>query len=100
MQIRRGIAFGEPTINRCQKVAGFGAAALVAAEAGEAHGGAQLPELCLLEISVGERWKRRLVDLILAKCRLEALQPETAQPGRYVRGRSTLTPAPLIWAWC
>jgi len=40
--------FGKPAINRREKVACFGAAALVAAEPGEAHGGAQFPELGLL----------------------------------------------------
>src|SRR5271169_5201780 len=33
-------AFGEPGVDGCQKVAGFGIAALVAAEPGEARGGA------------------------------------------------------------
>src|ERR1700730_480895 len=41
-------AFGEPAVDRREKIAGFGAAALVAAEPGEAHGGAQLPELRFL----------------------------------------------------
>jgi len=44
-QIWRVKAFGEPGVDGCQEVAGFGAAALVAAERGEAHGGAQFPEL-------------------------------------------------------
>jgi hypothetical protein len=35
-------AFGEPAIDRREKVAGRGVAALVAAEPGEARGGAQL----------------------------------------------------------
>src|SRR6516225_3334198 len=35
----------KPAVDRCEQVAGFGAAALVAAERSEAHGGAQLPEL-------------------------------------------------------
>src|SRR2546423_14382461 len=47
-QIRRVEPFGEPAVDRGEKVAGFGAAALVAAEAGEAHSGAQFPELGLL----------------------------------------------------
>ena len=41
-------AFGEPAVDRREEIAGFGAAALVAAEPGEAHGGAQFPELGLL----------------------------------------------------
>src|SRR5438477_3920450 len=40
--------FGEPTVDRREEVAGFGVAALVAAEPGEARGGAQFPELSLL----------------------------------------------------
>ncbi len=40
--------FGEPAVDRREDVAGFGAAALVAAEPGEARGGAQFPELGLL----------------------------------------------------
>ena len=39
-QIGRIEAFGEPAVDRCEKVAGFGSAALVAAEPGEADGGA------------------------------------------------------------
>src|SRR6516165_3158348 len=35
-------AFGEPAVDRREQVTGFGAAALVAAKPGEAHGGAQL----------------------------------------------------------
>ena len=38
-------AFGEPAVDRREKVAGFGAATLVAAKPGEARGGAQFPEL-------------------------------------------------------
>jgi hypothetical protein len=38
-------AFGEPAVHRREKVAGFGAATLVAAEPGETHDGAQFPEL-------------------------------------------------------
>ena len=47
----------------------------------------------ILEIISGELPQRRLVDIILAKCRLIALQPETTQPNRYVHRRSPLTPA-------
>ena len=47
-QIGRVEAFGEPAVDRREKVAGFGVAALVAAEPGEARGGAQFPELGLL----------------------------------------------------
>jgi hypothetical protein len=38
-------ALGEPAVDRREKVAGFGVAALVAAQPGEACGGAQFPEL-------------------------------------------------------
>jgi len=47
-QIGRVEAFGEPAIDWREKVAGFGAATLVAAEPGEARGGAQFPELGFL----------------------------------------------------
>ena len=47
-EVGRVEAFGEPSIDRRQDVVGFGTATLVAAEPGEAHGGAQLPELGLL----------------------------------------------------
>jgi hypothetical protein len=40
-------AFGEPAVDRRDEVAGFDAPAPSAAEAGEAHGGAQPPELGL-----------------------------------------------------
>jgi len=41
-------AFGEPAIDRREKVAGFNVLVLVATEPGEAHGGTQFPELGLL----------------------------------------------------
>jgi hypothetical protein len=41
-------AFGEPAIDRREEVSGFGGAALVATEPGEARGSAQFPELGLL----------------------------------------------------
>src|ERR1700730_5718700 len=41
-------AFCEPVIHGREKVAGVGGVALVAAKPGEAHGGAQFPELGLL----------------------------------------------------
>src|SRR6516162_878535 len=37
-------AFGKPAIDGCQEVAGFSAAALVAAQPGKARGSAQFPE--------------------------------------------------------
>ena len=43
-EIGRVEAFGEPAIDRCQQVAGFALAALVAAEPSEARDGAQFPE--------------------------------------------------------
>src|SRR5215470_14836307 len=48
LEVRYVEAFGEPTVDRCEQVAGFGAAALVATQPGEARGGAQFPQLCLL----------------------------------------------------
>ena len=44
-------AFGEPAVDRREQVAGLGAAALLAAQPGEAHGGAQFPKLGLLLLS-------------------------------------------------
>jgi hypothetical protein len=41
-------AFGEPAVDRCEEIAGFGAPAFVAAEPREARRGAQFPELGLL----------------------------------------------------
>src|SRR5262245_42305543 len=41
-------ALGEPAVDRCEEVAGFGATALIAPKPGEAHDGAQLPEFGLL----------------------------------------------------
>src|SRR5262249_31281781 len=41
-------AFGEPAVDRCEQIAGFGSTALVAPQPGEAHGGPQFPELGLL----------------------------------------------------
>src|SRR6516164_803054 len=43
-----GETFSEPAIDRRQQVAGFGAAALVAAQQGEAHRSAQFPHLGFL----------------------------------------------------
>ena len=47
-EVGRVEAFGEPEVDGREKVARLGGAALVAAEPGEAHGGAQFPELGLL----------------------------------------------------
>jgi hypothetical protein len=44
-KIGRGEAFGEPAVDRREQIVGCGAAALIAAQTGEAHGGAQFPEL-------------------------------------------------------
>jgi hypothetical protein len=38
-------AFGEPAVNRREKVASLGASPLVAQQAGKADGGAQFPEV-------------------------------------------------------
>jgi hypothetical protein len=37
--------FGKPAVDRSEKIAGFGVAALIGAEPGEAHSGAQFPKL-------------------------------------------------------
>ncbi len=47
-EVGRFEAFGEPDVDRIKDVTGFGAAALVVAEPGEAHGGAQFPQLGVL----------------------------------------------------
>jgi hypothetical protein len=47
-EIGGGEAFGEPVVDRGEKVAGFGVSTLVAAEPGKTRGGAQFPELGLL----------------------------------------------------
>jgi hypothetical protein len=44
LQDRRVETFGEPAVDGGEKIAGFAALALVTPEAGEARGGAQLPE--------------------------------------------------------
>ena len=48
MQDRRVKAFSEPAVDRREEIAGFGALALVAPEAGEAGGGAQLKRFGML----------------------------------------------------
>ncbi len=47
-EVRRVKTFGKPAVDRCQKVAGLGAATLVAAQPSEADHGSQFPELGLL----------------------------------------------------
>jgi hypothetical protein len=47
-EVGRIETLGEPVVDRCEKVMGVGAATLVAAEPGEARGGAQFPELGVL----------------------------------------------------
>ena len=56
-------ALGKPTIDRCQQVAGFGAATLVAAQPGEAHGGAQFVAPCALLARDRERGAERVLGL-------------------------------------
>src|SRR5690348_6343828 len=48
LEVRRIEALGEPAIERREQVAGFGALALVAPEAGEAGGRAKFPPSCTL----------------------------------------------------
>ena len=50
-QIGRVEAFSEPAVDRREEIAGFAAAALVAAEPGEARSGTQFPELGPLLLS-------------------------------------------------
>ena len=47
-EIGGGEALGEPAVDRCEQVAGCGAATLVAPQSGKARGGAQLPQLGFL----------------------------------------------------
>ena len=47
-EVGRIKALGEPAVDRREDIAGLGLAALVTPEPGEAHGGAQFPELGLL----------------------------------------------------
>jgi hypothetical protein len=56
LKIGRGKAFGEPAVDRYQQIAGFGAAAPAAAQAGEADGGAQFPEPRLLLLGDAQRF--------------------------------------------
>src|SRR5947199_688388 len=48
LQIGRVEPLGEPAVDRGQEVAGFGAAALVMKQPGEAHTGTQFPDFGLL----------------------------------------------------
>ena len=45
LKVERLEAFGEPAVDRREKIAGFAAATLVSAQPGEARCGAQFPEL-------------------------------------------------------
>ena len=52
LQIERIEPFGEPAVDRCEKLAGLIPLALIAPEARHAHRRAQLPGLCLLLVRV------------------------------------------------
>jgi hypothetical protein len=52
LQIERIEPFGEPAVDRCEKLAGVIPLALIAPEARHAHRCAQLPGLCLLLVRV------------------------------------------------
>src|SRR5437764_3463100 len=75
-EIGRVEAFGEPAVDRREKVAGFGVAALVAAEVGKAHGGPQFPELRPLSLSYPER----LVKHCFSRGWISVLKQMTATP--------------------
>ncbi len=62
LEIGRVETFGEPAVDWCEEVAGFGVAALVAAEPGEARGGAQFPELGLLLLRDAQGFVIQLLD--------------------------------------
>src|SRR6516165_568127 len=59
-QIGRSETFSEPAIDRREEVAGFGMAALVAAQPRKARGGAQFPELGLLLSGDAQRFAIQL----------------------------------------
>jgi hypothetical protein len=54
LQDRRVEAFGEPVVDRREEIASLGALALVAPEAGEAGGGAELEHFCTLTLCYGD----------------------------------------------
>src|SRR5262245_50325698 len=56
-EIGRVEAFCEPAVDRQEKLAGFGRAALVVGEPGEAHSGPQFPNLGPLLPSDAERFR-------------------------------------------
>src|SRR5215471_9531494 len=55
LQVSRITALREPARDRCQEVSGFGALALLLPQAGQAHGGPQLPGFGLLLAGNGQR---------------------------------------------
>jgi hypothetical protein len=52
---RRVETFGEPAVDRREKITGFGALTLIAPESGKAGGGAKLEKLCALPLRNDER---------------------------------------------
>src|SRR6516162_5633559 len=56
-------AFGEPAVDRCEQIASFAVAALVAAQPGEARGGAQFVAPCALLAGNREGGAERILGL-------------------------------------
>ena len=67
-------------VNRREKIASFGVAALVAAELGEARGGAQFPELGLLLPSDAQRFAKQLLGRLGMPLPQQQLAPVDLTP--------------------
>ena len=80
-EVARIEAFGEAAVDRRQQVAGVGAPALIAPEAGETCGGAQLPKPGLLLSSHGQGVAERGFGFrgITGRTRKQRLGPEAMQ---------------------
>src|SRR4051794_10185435 len=74
-------AFGEPAVDRREKIAGLGVAALVAAEPGKACCGAQLHTLCTLSLRHIQGQQKALFCLRLPSLEDQEITFETMQLG-------------------
>src|SRR5947207_25290 len=90
-QIGCGETFGEPAVDRREEIAGFGAAALVTAQPGETHGGAQFEELGLLAPADGERRGKGALGVIRRGRRRASAIADRVPPGEQL----TLEPMQL-----
>ena len=77
LQIERVKAFGEPAVDRSEKLAGLIPLALIAPEPRHAHCGAQLPGLCLLLT----RYRERALEIRFRFCRIWLRRLECDFPG-------------------